>query len=283
MKGFVYILRYDDWKIGVWKIGSTKDIDARLKSYVTSNGFLPDNVLIKYCDEFRNEEKQYHYKFKLNKCEGQREHFILQNLDIEKCFFDNFKQYIGEVHISSVEEDLELLQYKLKDDIQVIKNEYEKNFQELEKNINEKICQLKLNYDKSVQIILKKKELETTNITEKQTEKQQTEKQQTEKQQSKENRLYNFLKLHSVYKKNNVITMEELRENFSNWLGTSIYKLDLETIKQINSEYIIEKTNLCKYCNKRHLKGCCDNYNSSERTRKNVVKNIEITYQIEKL
>jgi hypothetical protein len=77
--------------------------------------------------------------------------------------------------------------------------------------------------------------------------------------------------------------MEELRENFSNWLGTSIYKLDLETIKQINSEYIIEKTNLCKYCNKRHLKGCCDNYNSSERTRKNVVKNIEITYQIEKL
>ena len=31
MKGFVYILRYDDWKIGVWKIGSTKDIDTRLK------------------------------------------------------------------------------------------------------------------------------------------------------------------------------------------------------------------------------------------------------------
>jgi hypothetical protein len=78
----------------------------------------------------------------------------LQNLDIEKCFFDNFKQYIGEVHISSVEEDLELLHYKLKEDIQLLKNEYENNFQELEKNTNEKICQLKLNYDKSVQLML---------------------------------------------------------------------------------------------------------------------------------
>jgi len=278
MKGFVYILRYDDWKIGVWKIGSTKDIDTRLKSYVTSNGFLPDNVLIKYCDEFRNEEKQYHYKFKLNKCEGQREHFILQNLDIEKCFFDNFKQYIGEVHISSVEEDLELLHYKLKEDIQLLKNEYENNFQELEKNTNEKICQLKLNYEKSIQLILKKTELETTNIAEKQTEKQQT-----EKQQSKENRLYNFLKLHSVYKKNNVITMEELRENFSNWLGKNTYKLDIGTIKQVNSDYDIIKIHHCKHCNKRHKKGCCENYTSKDRTTKNVVFNISfVTYQSKK-
>ena len=132
--------------------------------------------------------------------------------------------------------------------------------------MNEKICQLKLNYDKSVQIILKKKELEKTIIVEK----------QTEKQQSKENHLYNFLKQYSVFKKDNIVTMEEIRENFSNWLGKKIFKLNMETIKQVNSDYDIIKINLCKHCNKQHLKGCCEKYNSKDRTFKNIIRNIEL-------
>jgi len=97
MIGCVYMLRYDNWMDGVWKIGTTKDINVRLKSYVTSNGSLPDMVYIKECEFFRIEERNYHEKFKFNKCLGKREHFILQKCDIEQCLLENFKPYIEKV------------------------------------------------------------------------------------------------------------------------------------------------------------------------------------------
>lgn len=99
-------------------------VQLKIKSYVTSNGRLPDNVLIKRCDFFRKEEKNYHEKFKLNKCNGQHEHFMLQNSDIDNLLFEQFKPYIGEFDIGSVEEDIERLQYELKETLDSIKNEH---------------------------------------------------------------------------------------------------------------------------------------------------------------
>lgn len=70
--------------------------------------------------------------------------------------------------------------------------------------------------------------------------------------------------------------MDELRSNFSNWLGKRVHKLDNGTIKQVNENYEIIKIQHCKHCNKEHKKGCCEMYKSKDRTTKNVVRNIKL-------
>jgi len=97
---------------------------------------------------------------------------------------------------------------------------------------------------------------------------------QKEELRIERNPFYKFLLENTQFKKDNVVTMEEIRENFSNWLGKKVHKLDMGTIKQVNSEYEIIKANMCKNCNNYHKKGCCNDYNSSQRTSKNIIKNI---------
>jgi len=102
---------------------------------------------------------------------------------------------------------------------------------------------------------------------------------QKEELRIERNPFYKFLLENSQFKQDNIVTMEEIRENFSNWLGKKIYKLDMGTIKQVNSDYDIIKINLCKHCNKQHLKGCCEKYNSKDRTKKNIIRNFELIIQ----
>ena len=99
---------------------------------------------------------------------------------------------------------------------------------------------------------------------------------QKEELRIERNPFYKFLLENSQFKQDNIVTMEEIRENFSNWLGKKIYKLDMGTIKQVNSDYDIIKIQHCKHCNKEHKKGCCEKYNSKDRTTKNVVKNLHL-------
>ena len=259
MIGCVYLLRYENWETGVWKIGTTKNIDARLKSYVTSNGRLPDSVLIKECDLFRYEEKQYHAKFKSSKCHGQREHFVLQNSDLLNLQYEQFKPYNCQINISSVEEDLETLQ-----------NELQEKIQELQQNIKDKISQLNSDYNQKLNMILKKKELETMMIED------EIRKQEEKKKKEQENPLYEFLKLHSVYKKDNIVSMKLLRERFSSWYSKDIHKIDVVKLHEFNSEYEIIKSNICKSCKKKHLKGCCESYTSIARTSTYIIKHMQL-------
>ena len=268
----VYILRYENWESGVWKIGTTKNIDVRLKSYVTSNGRLPDTVLIKECELFRHEEKRYHSKFKLNKCSGQREHFILQNSDILHLQYEeHFRPYIGVINVSSVEEDLEILQ-----------NELQEKIQELQQSVKDKISQLNSEYNKKLNMIFKKKEMETMMIEDeirkleekKKKEQEKQEKQQKKEKKEQENPLYEFLKLHSVYKKNNVVSMKLFRETFGTWCDKEIQKIDLQKLREFNSEYEIIKINSCKSCKKKHLKGCCVNY--GRQTSTYIIKHMQL-------
>ena len=103
---------------------------------------------------------------------------------------------------------------------------------------------------------------------------------QKEELRIERNPLYKFLLENTRYKKDNVVTMEELRNSFGEWIGKKIHKLDLGTIKQVNSDYDIVKINICKYCNNEHKKGCCNNYTSKGRSSKNIVKNIEFISNI---
>ena len=101
---------------------------------------------------------------------------------------------------------------------------------------------------------------------------------QKEELRIERNPFYKFLLENTRYEKDSIITLEELRENFSNWLGKKVNKLDVGTIKQVHQEYEFFKSNICKNCNKTHKKGCCENYNRTQRTSKNIIKNIKFTF-----
>jgi phage/plasmid-associated DNA primase len=99
---------------------------------------------------------------------------------------------------------------------------------------------------------------------------------QKEELRLERNPFFKFLLENSEYKEGNVVSMDELRDNFSNWLGKKVHKLDNGTIKQVNSDFEIVKIQHCKHCNKEHKRGCCEMYNSKDRTTKNVVRNIKL-------
>ena len=98
---------------------------------------------------------------------------------------------------------------------------------------------------------------------------------QKEELRIERNPLYKFLLENTQYKKDNIVTMNELKSQFSNWIGKKINKLDLGTFNQVNSEYVIESKMICKSCFNDHKTGCCENYNRKGRTSKKIIKNIE--------
>lgn len=65
-------------------------------------------------------------------------------------------------------------------------------------------------------------------------------------------------------KKNSSISIEELKTNFSTWLGTKVTKLDNGTFLQVHPEYYVESKKICKHCLNIHKKGCCKDYNRLE-------------------
>ena len=71
---------------------------------------------------------------------------------------------------------------------------------------------------------------------------------------------------------------DDLRSRFGDWIGKKINKLDLGTFKQVNSEYEILKSNICKFCRNDHKTGCCESYNRKGRTSKKIIKNIEMLH-----
>ena len=99
---------------------------------------------------------------------------------------------------------------------------------------------------------------------------------QKEELRIERNPFYKFLLENTRYHKDNTITMEELRNSFGEWIGKKIHKLDLGTIKQVNSEFEIVKINVCKKCGNEHKKGCCESYERRSCSSKYIIKNIEL-------
>jgi len=67
--------------------------------------------------------------------------------------------------------------------------------------------------------------------------------------------IYKFLLENTVYTQNNVVTLEEIRINFNNWIGKNVKSLDNGTFSQVNQEYIIEYIKICKHCKNEGKKG----------------------------
>lgn len=89
------------------------------------------------------------------------------------------------------------------------------------------------------------------------------------------NHLYDFLVKKTVYEKNSVILMEDIRKIYGEDIGEEVEKLDNPTFLQVDNRYQIKPMMICKKCNKRAKKDCCPDYKNSERTRKISVKNIK--------
>lgn len=89
------------------------------------------------------------------------------------------------------------------------------------------------------------------------------------------NPLYKFLLENTRYKENNIILLETVKSSFNDWLGKKVNKLDNGTFFQVNKDYIIESIITCKFCNEKHKRGCCEQYNRTGRSTKKIVKNIE--------
>jgi hypothetical protein len=99
---------------------------------------------------------------------------------------------------------------------------------------------------------------------------------QQEELKIERNPLYKFLTLHSEYKEGNIVLLEDIRSEFSEWLGSSVKTLDNGTFGQVNKEYIIEQIKSCKSCNKPHKKDCCSSYHRLNRSNKKIVRNIKL-------
>jgi hypothetical protein len=94
------------------------------------------------------------------------------------------------------------------------------------------------------------------------------------------NPLYKFLSENTRYKKDNVVLMEDVRKAFNDWSGKHVKKLDNGTFGQVNQEYIIDIIKICKHCKNEAKSGCCDQYSNRDRTRKTVLKHLEMINEI---
>jgi phage/plasmid-associated DNA primase len=97
---------------------------------------------------------------------------------------------------------------------------------------------------------------------------------QQEELKMERNPLYKFIYDNCYYKDGNVLKMEEIREAFSEWLGKPISKLERGTFVQVNKDYVYCDILFCKHCNDLSKSGCCDKYNTKDRKKKTIVKNI---------
>jgi hypothetical protein len=274
----VYLLRYNNWENDKWKIGCSKNIKDRLKSYQTSNGKMPDTVFILNCNDSAQKEKEYHFKYKNYIKDNKREHFILSRSIIFNLLTDGFELFYGTFLVdynkdlillkNQYDNELKLLQQKLKDTTCLLikidqansRDILIKNHKQLFNIVHQELIKY---FSNKPQILVSKLDTLTEKIK-KVIPPTFTERINTE--------LFNFLTNHIVYKKDNIVFIEEIRKNISTKFHKSISKLNNHIFYQVNKEYIIEEVKVCKHCNKKSSKLCCKDYNSNERTKKKIMK-----------
>ncbi len=88
------------------------------------------------------------------------------------------------------------------------------------------------------------------------------------------NPFFKFLTECCIYNQGSTTDLNKLKTEFASWLGTKVKALDKGTLFQVNPAFTISKTNICKSCHQPHKKGCCSNYNRSNKTTRMMVNNI---------
>jgi phage/plasmid-associated DNA primase len=96
---------------------------------------------------------------------------------------------------------------------------------------------------------------------------------QQEEQKMESNPLFKFVKTCLEYESGNVLLIENVKNEFKEWLGVPVRNLDNGTFFQVDKRYVIEAVMICKKCDKEGGKGCCSEYSYKNRTRKKVLRN----------
>ncbi len=100
--GYVYVLHNPIYNYygEVYKIGQTKDLNARIKSYITSYPEEPEIKYSIYCINYKSIEKEIHEKLKEYRINTNREYFKC-SFDLIKNVFD-FYSTVREDHIEEL-------------------------------------------------------------------------------------------------------------------------------------------------------------------------------------
>ena len=77
--------------------------------------------------------------------------------------------------------------------------------------------------------------------------------------------------------------MEELRQNYSAFIKKNAdlnnyfctFSLNLKDIPQLDNRYIYKRCCICKSCNTRHFKNCCDAYHIKNRMARTFIVNMK--------
>ena len=88
--------------------------------------------------------------------------------------------------------------------------------------------------------------------------------------------LFCYLTENAAYKEGASTPLSLIRDKLSQWIGTEVKKLDKDTFFQVNRDFVVESIHICKSCGEAHKKGCCDCYNKTNRTTKQIVRNLEL-------
>jgi hypothetical protein len=99
---------------------------------------------------------------------------------------------------------------------------------------------------------------------------------QQEELKMEKNPLYAFLIEHSEYAESESVLIDEIKNEFSCYIGKPIRALDHGTFTQVNPGYEIIKMQICKSCTTPSRKGCCEQYSSKNRTLKTIIKNLRL-------
>lgn len=90
------------------------------------------------------------------------------------------------------------------------------------------------------------------------------------------NPLFSFLVENAFFLENEVTDLGDVRDRFGEAIGKKVRTLDNGTFGQVNTAYTVFTLAICKHCKLPHMKGCCDEYSSADKTSKKVINNMKL-------
>lgn len=264
----VYLVRYDYWENGEWKIGRTKNLNHRMKAYKTTNGSQPNIIFCLPCVEENVLENMYHKRFRAQRVVGKREHFYLTDCNISELLKEGFYKYCGEYTCESVLEKIEALESKMEKEIEKIYTEAKEKLQSVKKNYEIEIMNFRISLERE-------KEFHKELLKQEEAVKKLTKEAELNKEDTIKDKLFKFLQENTIYNYGVAIEMDDIRKNFSVWIGHNVSKLDLTVFGRVEKRFEIERFHSCKECKRKHKRGCCEKYTSKGRTTKRLVRNID--------
>ena len=100
--GYVYCVRCDDHSVNMYKVGSGKCIDSRLKSLNTAG--VPSEFKLQFAKklaDYKNVEKTLHKLLSTYRVKSKKEFFVVELAEIKKAFDSVGGNWYGETYYAA--------------------------------------------------------------------------------------------------------------------------------------------------------------------------------------